>query len=292
MYFNMRLILQALNIAATANGMWKQLHSAQWFAAIRNPAHPNSFLEGGIAEGNPQLALWHTVGNGTSQDPSAWMYSVHPYAMHTYLFYLTNVVGVDPLLLSRGFYQNLSITPQQYLYEQIGADTLRRYFTDWAASNVDDFNYLTVEQVEVARENGQFWAREDGNQYPRYVATYPDGGTSGAFMRPSQNDAPRGWSYNVIRTAMGASAGDTYRFEIRGDVLGSESASAHFEARVVVKTPQSSTITSVVMTNNTDGFVDIVVPAGATDAYLVVAAVPEHFSGNQTYNYDFFIGRQ
>ena len=42
--------------------------------------------------------------------------------MATLLYYLTNVEGVDSSLITKGFYDNTDLSPQEYLYTTVGEE--------------------------------------------------------------------------------------------------------------------------------------------------------------------------
>ena len=51
-----------------------------------------------------------------------WLYGGRQYAMATLLYYLTNVEGVDSSLITKGFYDNTDLSPQEYLYTNVGKE--------------------------------------------------------------------------------------------------------------------------------------------------------------------------
>ena len=51
-----------------------------------------------------------------------WLYGGRQYAMATLLYYLTNVEGVDSSLITKGFYDNTDLSPQEYLYTTVGKE--------------------------------------------------------------------------------------------------------------------------------------------------------------------------
>lgn len=53
-----------------------------------------------------------------------WLYGGRQYAMATLLYYLTNVEGVDSSLITKGFYDNTDLSPQEYLYTNVGKEVL------------------------------------------------------------------------------------------------------------------------------------------------------------------------
>ena len=273
--------------AYAGDTQWYVESSAQWYAAYRRPLEVDTFIEAGAIDGNPHLALWHSFGNEAPGDPTDWMFQVRQYGMHTYLFYLTEFAGVDRDVITTGFYANVQASPQEYHGQQIGLDALRSIFADWAAHNTNDFDYLTPEQVARARQE-VMWAGDPNNSHPT-VAEYVDAGTAGAFVRPPVDLTPRGWAYNVVQ--IGVSEAASYRFEIDGDAAGSQGATSHFEARVVVIGPGGATFSEVAMADALTGAIDVDVPGDASEVDLVVASVPEFYGSYQSYGYAYAIER-
>ncbi|MCG8455366.1 MAG: hypothetical protein MI919_03725, partial [Holophagales bacterium] len=102
---------------------WYTEASAQWYMATKIPDDDVAFLEAGAILANPQLALWHAFGNGAPGDPEDWLYLVRQYGMHTLLFYLTEIRGVESGLMTEGFYNGTELLPQELLYSRIGGET-------------------------------------------------------------------------------------------------------------------------------------------------------------------------
>ena len=106
--------------------MWYIESSAQWYMTQDVPKERNTFVEAGAIIGNPQLALWHSFQNHGPNDPASnagrpgWMYGVRQYGMHTLLWFLTKVKKVDRDIITSGFYANTDLSPQEYLYSNIG----------------------------------------------------------------------------------------------------------------------------------------------------------------------------
>ena len=48
------------------------------------------------------------------------MYGVRQYGLHSLLLYLTTVEGVDRSILTAGFYSGTSMSPQEYIYTNVG----------------------------------------------------------------------------------------------------------------------------------------------------------------------------
>ena len=271
--------------AYSGDSQWYIESSAQWYSSWRNPTGEMTFVEAGAIDGNPQLALWHSFSNEAPGDPTDWMFQVRQYGMHTYLYYLTEVAGVSRDVITGGFHADTALLPQAYHFDELGGDTLRAHFADWATANTDDFSYLTREQVARARLEVEFVADPE-NQHP-LVAEHTADGTGGEWLRPPSELTPRGWGYNVA--SFTADADGTYEFAIEGDADGSEGAASFFAARVLVRGPDVSRVEGVDLPDGRVGSAAVTLATGET-AYLVVAAVPEFFTGNQTYGYKYRIG--
>lgn len=206
--------------------------------------------------------------------------------MHTWLFYLSEVAGIDPDIISDGFYAETDLLPQEYHFERVGEE-LRTYFSDWAARNTGGLDYLTPEQVARAWEEVE-WVGDPNNRHPN-VGEFDDTDYEGDFT-PDVQFAPRGWGYNVIKINLSAPA--SYSFLLGGQPNGSEGASSHFDARVVVTGSNQTRYQNFEMLDALSGTATIDTLEGDTTLYVVVTAVPEHFTGNQTYSYTLNTQRQ
>ena len=90
------------------------------------------YIEASCICENPHLALWHTLENGDPSDPRDWLFMCRLYALNTWLVFLTEVAGVDPAVVTDGFYAGTSRSPQEYMFCRVGP-VLRDHFADWAA---------------------------------------------------------------------------------------------------------------------------------------------------------------
>ncbi|MCF7674519.1 MAG: hypothetical protein K9N23_11180 [Akkermansiaceae bacterium] len=98
-----------------------------------------------------------------------------------------------------------------------------------------------------------------------------------------------GYYYDVHKITNTAAA--TYTFRLKGDAKGSEGAAAAFQGRVVVRTGAAARQYPLTMADATTGQRKVEVAATDADVYLIVAATPGCFSGNQTYSYEVKIDR-
>jgi hypothetical protein len=141
--------------------------------------------------------------------------------------------------------------------------------------------YLTRPQWTAALQD--LAAYGDASDRHEFVLELDDVGTGSAFVAPPAALRPRGWSYNVIRVTSTQAA--SWRFEVDGEPTGSEGAAAAFQARLLVRTAAGDTVYTVPLANALDGSLEVVTSATPTEMYLIVAAVPMHFRGHQTYSY-------
>jgi hypothetical protein len=272
--------------AYQGDSQWYIESTAQWYRTLHQPEVVDLYVEAGALVENPHLALWHSFSNEASGDPTDWMYQVRQYAMHAYLYFLTEHSGVNPEIISGGFYAQTSLSPQEYHYEQIGGDNLRQYFADWAAHNTGGLDYLTPEQVARAWQEVEV-VGDPENRNPT-VGEWTDSGVT--EFQPDPIFAPRGWGYNVVN--INTTEASSYLIVLGGDTAGSEGAESHFEGRVVILGSTGTRYHDIDMSGRLAGIVEVSVLDTDTELYVVIAAVPENFTGNQTYGYTLDITRE
>jgi hypothetical protein len=100
----------------------------------------------------------------------------------------------------------------------------------------------------------------------------------------------RGWGYNVYKISN--SLDGVYSFQLKGDSQGSAGAAAEFRGRVVVRNGKSVKPYAVNMSKGTVGRKKVKVRASDPEVYLIVAATPCCFRGNQTYSYQVKIDKE
>ncbi|MEN1785406.1 MAG: DUF6055 domain-containing protein [Bacteroidota bacterium] len=267
------------------DSQWFIEATAQWFMATNNLDEEGAFIEAGAITANPQLALWHSFENEAPGDTTDWLYQVRQYGMHTLLYYLTHEAQVNPEIIIDGFYAATNLSPQQYLFNGIGSDSFRKYFTDWAARNTSSFDYLSEAQRDRALEELQH--ADPNNRHP-YALELSGGAVIGTHESPS-NLAPRGWAYNVIKLSNLPTG--TLRMALEGNSSGSKGATSHFEGRIVAKSESGFTYQEITMADSHTGAQAVLITPETQELFIIVAAVPEHFTGNQTYPYSISISQ-
>ncbi|HYW81325.1 MAG TPA: DUF6055 domain-containing protein [Thermoguttaceae bacterium] len=273
--------------AYRGDSQWFIEATANWYVSIRRPDKIENFICGGAVTSNPQVPMWYSFRNKESGDPNNWQRDCHQYGMNILCYYLTEVGKVPRGLMANGFFENVTESPQEYLYQQIGPNKMCDLFADWAAQTTADFDYLTPETFKrLQREYAQYGTPADAH---RIVKTYNNTGTDGDWFRPGKDCVTRGWGYNVYKITNDQAA--TYTFTIDGDEQGSEQTEAAFRARVVVKSGDRRTYHNLDLSNAKDGKKAVNVVPADEEIFLVVAATPNHFTGNQTFSYKLKIDR-
>ena len=135
------------------------------------------------------------------------MYNNKPQAMQAFLYFLMKHKGKDAHLFSSYFYESREITPQEYYFNEFGTETLRTWFTDWAAHTAADVDYITRDEYQSSIEHYQYLTNDlyKDQCIPTtlcavnaYVWEGTDSGTNG-WIRPQAAFTTRGWSYNVFK---------------------------------------------------------------------------------------------
>ena len=266
------------------DGQWINETTATWFSVLPYLTQVDAQLGAATITANPQLALWHGWVNAPAGDPDNWNRTTRQYALSTWLQYLTTTGGAPVSVLVDGYNAGTTMLPQEYMNSRVVG--LGAKFADWAAASTPDMSYLT--RAQWTRALQEIATYGDATDRHEYVLQLTDAGTGGAFVSPPAALAPRGWSYNVIRVTSTQAA--SWHFEIDGAPAGSEGAAAIFQARLVVRTT-GDVVHTIPLPNSLDGSFDLATTATPTEMYLIVAAVPQHFRGHQTYSYQVKIDR-
>ena len=283
-----------LGFAYGGDSQWYIESSAQWYTVKTFRDDRNLYVEAGAIVANPHLALWHSFQNHAPNDPASdagrpgWMYGVRQYGMHTYLMFLTEVMGVDRSFVTDGFYAGTSELPQEYIYNKVGPARMRDLFADWAAHNTGGMDYLTKEQVE--RAYLEITLAGDWDYFRPSVWQSVDEGTVGEWFRPPPELTARGWAYNVFNITN--TLATSYTFQLDGDATGSQGAQSFFIGRIVVMSKNGPSYSEMTMTSPTTGEVTVAVTPDDSNVMLVVASVPEYFRSYQHYSYKVKISRE
>ena len=187
------------------------------------------------------------------EDAIGYVFGIRQYSNGVFLHYLTQEKGVADRVILEAMYNSFPNTPQEYLYNSVGAENFRQYFTDWDGHNTADFDYFRDDQLEFSRQNYQSFADYllPGHEKP-YAIELQDNNATGTHS-PDELYRPRSWGYNVVKISNTRSANYTFQ--------------------------------EVMMNNDVNGTVSLPVLASDPEVYLVVAAVPEVFTDNQTFDY-------
>lgn len=266
----------------TGDSQWFIEATANWYAAMKHPESKDEYVTASAVTSNPQVTMWYSFENREPGENENWQRGCHQYGMNILVNYLTDVRKVSKALIAGSFYKNITIMPQEYLYNQLGKDKFCDLYADFAAHNVSGYpGFPAGVEERAARELKKYG---DSLDIHPIVQTYTDAGTGDNWYRPSKDFVTRGWGYNVYKINNTGDA--TYTFQVKGDAKGSDGAAAEFRGRVVVRTGFSARSYSVKMSDAINGKAKVKVKSGDKEVYLIVAATPKFFTGNQTYSYE------
>ncbi len=276
--------------AYSGDSAWYIEASANWMASINLPLLEGVFPTASAIYSNPQLPLWRTFNSSypsSFDEPKNWNRETHQYGLNTFLAYLTEVAKVPRSIIVQGFYAKTSLKPQAYLSSQIGAEAFREHFADWAAHNAASFDYLT--RAQWIHSLGHLKSYGDPADIHPYVRTFYDEGTDGQWIAPQATLMTQGWSYHLYQIINSSAA--TYNFSVRGGLVGTAGSPSRFAGRVVVINNGGNRFLPIPMTTQQDGTLSIEASSSDSEVFLVVASVPDSFTGTQTYPYQVKIER-
>lgn len=274
--------------AYSGDSQWYIEASANWFAAIENPAAPRAFVEGESLVRLPQVPLWLSFDNFPATYPENWQRYVHQYALSLWLYYLTEVAGVSPELITEGFFTGTSETPQEYLFNELGADSIRIHFMNWIEAMRLNFNFISPSQAFTLSQEWDTYA--DPTDDFEIIRTFYDENTDG-WYRPSLDSTTHAWSFNVFKFETPVDI--LYRVEFKGDPVGTYGDSSHFQIRLCNFWPTGN-CEVISVTDDLEADEMFVLYSGL-EAYLIIAATPEVFSDSnpefQQFPYELRISR-
>jgi len=265
-------------IYLTNDGDWFVEASANWFAFIRYPNYSRSFVEAEILVRTPHVPLWLGWYNRPSFYPNNWQRQVHQYALSTYLFYMTSNLGISDSSLVSVFYSGTNLTPQEYLYNQVGGTALRNNFIDCAAHMCNGFDFILPAQHAAAQNEWTTYADPlDDNQF---IQTYTNNGSNGWFQ-PDDSLTTNAWSFNTYKLLNTAT--QTYTFEIDADVTGNFGDSSYFQGTVLVQNSATgASFHNLIMSSNSQGALTLNLTPNDTAIYFIIASMPEVFDDANT----------
>ena len=260
-------------IYLTDDGGWFVEATANWFSYMRYPIDTYSFIESEILVRTPHVPLWLGWSNLPNYYPNNWQRQVHQYALSTYLYYLTNNAGISDSSLVSIFYSGTNLTPQEYMYNQIGGPALRNHFIDCAAHMTNGFDFILPSQMLAVQNEWNTYADPiDDNQF---IQTYFNAGTDGWFQ-PVDSLTTNAWAFNTYKLLNTNT--QIYTFEINADVTGNYGDSSYFQGKVLVQNSiTGASFHDLEMSNNYQGSLALNLTPNDTAAYFIIASMPKIF---------------
>jgi hypothetical protein len=169
--------------------------------------------------------------------------------------------------------------PQEYMYNQIGAQDYRQYFIDWAAHMTNDFDFITPTQAATNLNEWNTYADlSDDNEF---IAIYDNEGSNGWFM-PNDGLITNAWSFNTYKLLNNEN--EFYTFELKPEVEGTNGTPSFFQGKLVVKNTMTGT-SFYDLSNSGESLQSLAnfeLSANDTEVFLIVASMPEIFQDNNS----------
>jgi hypothetical protein len=189
-------------------------------------------------------------------------------------YYFTDVVGIPDATIVEGFFNGTDELPQEYLFNQIGADNFRQYFIDWAAHMLNDFDFIAPNQA--AANLNEWLTYADPQDDYKFILTLDNEGTGGWYT-PGEQAMTTAWSFNTYRLLNSGSSG-TYTFEYTGQPAGTFGDEADFRGKLVVRNSESgSTFYNLNLATNIAGSLTLELSPSDTAVYFIIASMPDVF---------------
>lgn len=257
----------------TNDGEWFVEASANWFSYNRYPNDLKSFIESTILVNTPHVPLWLNRQNFPIYYPNNWQRQVHQYALATYLYYLTHNAGVADSALVGVFYSGTTLTPQEFLYNQLGGTAMCTYFIDAAAHMTNGFDFLLPAQHTAAQNEWNTYASSTDNN--QFIQTYTNTGT-GTWFQPADSITTHAWSFNTYKLLNTLT--QSYTFELNGNATGTYGDNAHFQGKIVLQNSVTGTsYHTLIMNNAYQGALTLNLTPTDTAAYFIIASMPPVF---------------
>ncbi|MEM7324919.1 MAG: hypothetical protein AAF531_17665 [Actinomycetota bacterium] len=274
---------------------WTVEAMAEWYQMSRlGDSEVRAFENVAAIAATPQLPLWEffprvepAEEDGLSEgEIEAVFYAtgIRQYSNGAFFYHLTEIAGVDPKKLLDAMYRNIESTPQELLFDSLGPERFRRLYTEWASQTAADFSYLDQDKVAFAERTFESFTTEAPADLLTPFAITLDGADPNGTFSPDQANRPGAWAYNVARIA--APQPGAVSFTLTADGTGDQGTSAHFDGAVLIRSDDGSwRTTDLSMDGPTTGRATVAVEAADQEVLVVIASVPEHFVGNETYGY-------
>ncbi|MBL4629968.1 MAG: hypothetical protein JKY14_01975 [Paraglaciecola sp.] len=244
---------------------------------------------------NPQLPLWAGDNNQTfnypQYDPGNWSRAVHQYGSYVFFIYLQEFVmdkKAVATMISQSWSEQTSLFPQQVLFNKLASlgFSMASIFADFAAHNVT-WDYKN--DVDAYKYWEQRWTADmdSYNEANKTIASHTT--STDGWQAPPNELLPSAWAYNVVE--LNSENNASVLIEFNADEHGNAGTSSQFEVRVIIESGDSSSSSeqrTYSSLNIEDGQASqsFQLNQGQT-LWLVVASVPNLFSGNETFNYQY-----
>ena len=264
----------------SGDAAWYWEAVAEWFV---DRVHPTDIV-GKDTIGqyllNPQLPLWASRGNqGSPTGGLSASRRFHDYGAGAFLTWLSDRDGATGAIVDSWNDVPSGTLPQEWLSDELARDGV-----DMAASFVDYAAHAaTVDfsrNATAIRNHRDEAAASSANAGDVHFRTASVGNAGVGWTSAPSSLIPGAWAYNAI--SLVATSAGTYSVEIDPDANGSQGSPSDLRGVAVRK--RGSTRTYVPLGG--DDMASVAVVAG-DELWLVVASVPDVFSGTERFDYDY-----
>jgi len=245
---------------------WYTEATAEWFEVKYRPS-PDVWRHAPYYLLNPSLRLWDFTWDDN-------ILNKHRYGASLFLFYLEWNNIVEESFFGKSYYSGTSLTPQEYLYNNI--PNLKNHFLDFAGkASVIDFQ----NSASQIKKQKQVYLDIIGGIDTQFELVLNDEGTKEVFT-PSRKI--EGWAYQTI--TLSTTIESKYIFKFGSSLIGSQGGVADFN--IIIVKEKSGEFSYEKKYIEEDSIIFEFSSEQDTKYYFTIVNTPDKLKGNDQYNYN------
>jgi hypothetical protein len=283
-HYTVHELMHVLQVGASfpndGDAAWYWEATAEWFVDRMFPTDTLGKETIGQYLLNPQLPLWAAAENqGVPAGDLSPSRRFHSFGAQAFLTWLSDQKGATRTIVDSWSDAPTGTLPQEWLFDELAADgtNMASTFVDFAARAATVDFPRNADAIAAHRATAAAASANAGDVNFR-TATVPAAGVgwkaAPAALRPGA------WAYNAIQLTADAAA--TYLVEIDPAATGSAGTPSDLRGVLVRRRGDTRTYTAL----GSDDRASVSVQAG-DQLWLVVASVPDVFTGFETFAYDY-----
>ena len=244
---------------------WYTEATAEWFE-VKYRQSPDVWRHAPYYLLNPNLRLWDFTWDDN-------ILNKHRYGASLFLFYLEWNNIVEESFFGKSYYSGTSLTPQEYLYNNI--PNLNNHFLDFAGkASVIDFQH-SVPQIKIQK---QIYLDKTGGIDTQFELVLNDEGTDEVFT-PSRKI--EGWAYQTIK--LSTTKESKYTFKFNSNLTGSQGGVADFN--IIIVKEKAGEFNYEKKYIEKDSIIFEFLSEVDTRYYFTIVNTPNKLKGNDQYDY-------